>query len=138
MELLLTRRPSSDGCTLGELSADGVFVAFSLEPDEDEPDAPAIPAGRYPVTINYSIRFKRLLPLIEHVPDRQGIRVHPGNSEFDTDGCILLGLAQVNAGIEHSREACQRFQSLIAPDLAKGFPVWLTIQNQPKARSVKA
>jgi len=133
MELLLNRRPSSRGVTLGELYTDGgVFVAFSLEPDADDADHPAIPVGRYPVTITPSLRFRRMLPLIEHVPHRQGIRVHPGNDARDTDGCILLGLAQVNDGIEHSREACQRFQSLIALPLAKGEDVWLTVQQQPK------
>ncbi len=131
MELLLTRHHSSGGCTLGELSAEGVFLAFSCEPDEEQPDHPAIPAGRYPVAITYSFRFKRLLPLIERVPGRSGIRIHPGNDAEDTEGCILLGLAQVNNGVEHSQEACQRVQSLIAQPLAHDEPVWLTIQNQP-------
>lgn len=127
MDLHLVRRPAQDGAVLGDLLADGVHVAFTLEDDED-----AIPTGTYPVVITYSMRFKRLLPLVDRVPGRLGIRIHPGNSADDTTGCILLGLTETQGEVLHSREACQRFQSLIAPELAHGRPVTLTVTQQPQ------
>lgn len=51
----------------------------------------AIPPGEYEVIVNYSERFKQMMPLILNVPNFQGIRIHPGNTEKDTDGCILVG-----------------------------------------------
>lgn len=51
-----------------------------------------IPAGEYPLTITYSPRFKRRLPLINNVPGRSGIRIHAGNYARESEGCLLMGL----------------------------------------------
>ena len=52
-----------------------------------------IPAGTYPVERTWSPRFKKFLPLIENVPDREGIRIHRGTIPEHSKGCILLDLA---------------------------------------------
>ncbi len=52
-----------------------------------------IPAGIYPVEKTWSPRFKKFLPLIENVPDRDGIRIHRGTIPEHSKGCILLNLA---------------------------------------------
>ena len=52
-----------------------------------------IPAGTYPVERTWSPRFKKFLPLIENVPDREGIRIHRGALPEHSKGCILLDLA---------------------------------------------
>ena len=52
-----------------------------------------IPAGTYPVERTWSPRFKKFLPLIENVPDRDGIRIHRGALPEHSKGCILLDLA---------------------------------------------
>ena len=52
-----------------------------------------IPAGTYPVERTWSPRFKKFLPLIENVPDREGIRMHRGSIPEHSKGCILLDLA---------------------------------------------
>ena len=43
-----------------------------------------IPAGIYPLRRTWSPKFKKLLPLIDEVPDREGIRIIgvPGNFNF--------------------------------------------------------
>jgi len=60
----------------------------------------AIPTGIYKINITYSnkfgkrswaIRFEGKLPLIEDVKGFEGIRIHPGNTNKDTLGCILVG-----------------------------------------------
>ena len=48
-----------------------------------------IPAGKYPVSLTWSPKFKKLLPLIENVPEREGIRIHKGTKPEHSEGCIL-------------------------------------------------
>ena len=52
-----------------------------------------IPAGTYPVESIWSPRFKKFLPLIKDVPDRDGIRIHKGSIPEHSKGCVLLDLA---------------------------------------------
>lgn len=94
MKLLLKRQPSSAKSTIGELYVDGVFECHTLEDvvrDVKIHGETAIPAGTYKVIINMSNRFKRLLPLLLNVPDFEGVRIHSGNSDADTSGCVLVG-----------------------------------------------
>ena len=52
-----------------------------------------IPAGTYPVSLTWSPKFKKLLPLIENVPEREGIRIHMGTKPEHSEGCILTNAA---------------------------------------------
>ena len=70
-------------------------------PFEDEPETCRtlenadflIPAGTYPLERTWSPKFKKLLPLVEEVPDREGIRIHKGTIPEHSEGCILTDLA---------------------------------------------
>jgi len=48
-----------------------------------------IPAGTYPLELTWSPRFKKLLPILRNVPDREGIRIHMGTKPEHSEGCIL-------------------------------------------------
>ena len=81
--------------TLGKMFIDNEFYAYTLEdsvrkPGQKVPGKTAIPAGSYKVTVTYSPHFKKMLPLINDVPEFDGIRIHGGNSAADTNGCILV------------------------------------------------
>ena len=52
-----------------------------------------IPAGTYPVENTGSPKFKKFLPLIKDVPERDGIRIHKGTIPEHSKGCVLLDLA---------------------------------------------
>ena len=52
-----------------------------------------IPAGTYPVENTWSPKFKKFLPLIKDVPDRDGLRIHKGTIPEHSKGCVLLDLA---------------------------------------------
>ena len=142
MNLLLEREPSGASCTIGNLQVDGDFQCYTLEDVVREVEGQpaeswkqygktAIPAGTYKVRITYSNRFKRDLPLLQAVPGFEGVRIHPGNTDADTEGCILPGMriAPHGEAVEQSRAAFDRlFEKIDAAEKA-GEEVWITITN---------
>lgn len=108
MLLELTRGKSSAKSTIGMLKVDGFFECYTLEdvvrPEKIKGET-AIPAGTYKVILNESVRFKRLLPLVLSVPGYEGVRIHPGNTDADTEGCILVGTTCLTDFVGNSRLA---------------------------------
>ena len=49
-----------------------------------------VPALIYKVQVSKSPKFRRLLPLLEQVPGRSGIRFHRGTKPEHSKGCILV------------------------------------------------
>lgn len=100
MHILLKRTGfNNPKSTEGRLYIDGVFECFTLEDTDRKleaggtkiPNQTAIPRGVYNVTITFSNHFQKLLPLVENVPNYDGVRIHSGNTDADTEGCILVG-----------------------------------------------
>ena len=61
-----------------------------------------IPEGTYPLSITYSPKFQKRLPLISNVPNREGIRIHRGSLPEHSTGCVLTdaaGMANIQAFI---------------------------------------
>ena len=122
MELLLKRIYKGNKYTIGKLYIDGEWfcdtiedVVRSLPKDcshtskgrnceckEKVYRETAIPAGTYKVILSYSNRFKRILPEILNVPHFLGIRIHRGNTEQDSAGCIILGENKVKGKVINS------------------------------------
>ena len=97
LELTLARINLTAKNTIGVLRHDNSFLCYTLEdrvrpPGEKVFAETAIPAGRYQVRMTYSMRFKKIMPLLMDVPGFAGIRIHGGNTEADTEGCILVGM----------------------------------------------
>jgi len=108
MVIKIKRLHKTDSSTIGELTIDGKFECYTLEDKEREVKIKcetAIPKGTYKVIINQSNRFKKLLPLVLNVPNFEGIRIHPGNTNHDTEGCILVGRTRSKDFIGQSRKA---------------------------------
>ena len=49
-----------------------------------------IPAGTYPLRLTWSPRFRKNMPLIDEVPEREGIRIHMGTRPEHSTGCVLV------------------------------------------------
>ena len=114
MKIEIKRLYKTENSTIGELKVDGKFECYTLEDKEREVKIKcetAIPKGTYKVIINQSNRFKKLLPLLLNVPNFEGVRIHPGNTNHDTEGCILVGRNKSKDFIGQSRKA---FESLFA------------------------
>jgi hypothetical protein len=108
MDLKVLRKELTAKSTIGELHVDGEFACFTLE-DAVRPvkikGVTAIPAGIYEVVVNFSQRFKRPLPLLLNVPNFDGVRIHAGNTDADTEGCLLVGKTKGRDFIGGSRAA---------------------------------
>jgi len=83
------------------------------------PGKTAIPYGTYEVVISYSNRFKKMLPLLLNVPGFEGIRIHSGNVDADTEGCLLPGINKSIDSITESRKAMVSVMAGITKALKK-------------------
>lgn len=102
IHLDLFRRWFDPDRTLGELWIHaGEFVAFTLEPGWNDEDHPHVQPGEYRLEPHNGPRFKDTWALVgdglSHYPTagvaRSAVLIHPGNTDDDTLGCILLGLS---------------------------------------------
>lgn len=124
MELLLTRTRCTEKCTEGTLTA-GDASYYTLERPLADPEHPAIPEGRYPVTLYNSPRFKRTVLLLHGVPGREAIEIHAGNTVGDSKGCILVGKSRLGPGvIGTSRVALAELVELVRA------PIFITIAKE--------
>lgn len=113
MNLTLERFEFSADYTIGKLYVDGFYECYTLEDgirDVKIKGKTAIPTGTYKVIVDFSNRFQREMPLILNVRGFEGVRFHSGNTDKDTEGCILVGLIW-NGGdfIGNSRAAYSHF-----------------------------
>lgn len=92
MKIRVERKWPRDKYIIGRIYIDGKYICNSLEPAwKNNARYTAIPPGTYEVILNYSPKFRRVLPLLLNVPGRSSIRIHKGNYPKDTQGCILPG-----------------------------------------------
>ena len=73
----------------------------------------AIPTGTYKVIISYSNKFKKQMPLLLNVPGFAGIRIHTGNTEKDSLGCILVGKNKAVGKVLESRDTYNKLFSIL-------------------------
>jgi len=136
MKLELHRTVFGPTCTTGKLSVDGVFECYTLEDVVREPfvkvdGRTAIPAGTYNITVNMSERFHRMMPLLTNVPQFEGVRIHPGNTATDTEGCILVGkqIDATNTALMMSRIAFDMLYAKIDREFGRGQQMSIQITN---------
>lgn len=85
MELItIKRKKNTDKSCIGEVYFENSFFSNSMEDTVrlngvKIQGQTAIPAGKYRIALDYSERFKKILPHILDVPNFTGIRVHAGN-----------------------------------------------------------
>ena len=83
----LTRKDKDGKAVRGCLRIEGQEIATLENVDY------IIPVGIYAISVTWSPRFKRMLPLVEQVPGRSGIRFHRGTRPEHSRGCILVSAA---------------------------------------------
>ena len=81
---LIRNKPHGSAIT-GRLIIDGTFFCNTLERKGYQ----ILPLC-YHVAVTQSPKFKRLLPIVQNVPNRSGIRIHRGTKPEHSTGCILV------------------------------------------------
>lgn len=143
MKMVLNRHPTGLTCTIGDLSVDGEHFCHVLEdPIREKPGIPvekwkvkgdtAIPAGRYGVEITWSGRFKCDLPLLIAVPGFEGIRIHAGNTNADTEGCLLVGNWRGGEFIYNSRATLESLMDLMEIANISKRVITIEVNNPPE------
>ena len=142
MELRLERKYRSSKYCIDKLYINGKYFSDALEdPDRGLTDSMSleeikkikvkgntcIPYGTYNVTITYSPKFKRTLPLINKVKGFEGIRVHNGNTPQDSSGCVLLGFNKIKGQVIDSKVTVNKFIDIVQKALNKGEKVTIEI-----------
>jgi hypothetical protein len=136
MNLEIVRKIFTDESTVGDFLIGGVRYYYSLEDkdrqrQEDGSIIPwtrdlkvygetAIPYGRYEVITNFSARFKTVMPLLINVQDYEGVRIHSGNTDENTEGCPLIGFTKADNFIGQSKKAFEDFMPRLVAALKKG------------------
>jgi hypothetical protein len=143
VEILFDRDVRSMNSTLSKVYVDAVFECFALE-DVDRGlksempldeiafrklrGATCIPEGKYKCIVTFSNRFQRDLPLLVNVPGFEGIRIHPGNTAENTDGCLLPGEARTKDFVSNSVMTFNRLFEKIKTALAADQQIWVIIK----------
>ena len=146
LELRLIRYSSQKIDTLGIFKDEiGEFFSYSIEDEKRDikiSGETRIPEGRYPLkirkedtdlTLKHRIAYNKgeITPWfffhieICNIPNFKGVYIHVGNTEKDTEGCLLLGDKINNNTLEpgllsNSTNAIKRFYLRYYPILLKG------------------
>ena len=127
MKLLLKRTTKFPTCIIGELYLDGLLQCYTLE-DLERPVKVAgqtcIPLGLYQVVLDHSDHIGKITPHLLEVPGFSGIRIHSGNTDKDTEGCILVGQSKHQGYIEGSKAA---FEALLKKLSLSTAPITIQI-----------
>lgn len=149
MEIHLARMSCDNDSTLGRLYVDDTFACHTVE---DEPRSikvrgeTRIPAGRYQIKLRtvggfharalakYGAWHKGMLWL-QDVPGFEYILIHTGNTEKDTDGCIIVGSGVIPNGrgggsVTGSVDAYKKLYPMVRDELLAGRQVWITVADE--------
>ena len=133
MFLKLYRTESGPVAVTGKLFVDNVAFCDTLEPAKADvapahlyPAPGCIAPGFYPVRLTMSPRFGEILPLIDRVIGRSGIRIHPGNTAADTVGCILVGTRE-GERLLSSKNAFMHLRARMMRAIKNKEEIWIEI-----------
>ena len=115
--------------SLGRLFLNGKFLCDTLEDEYRDIKVHSetrIPAGTYKVELvnspKFSPRYGHDMLWVTNVPNFEGILIHPGNTEKDTSGCILLGRRdQLTATLVDSRATYDSIYKILSPLVKNGL-----------------
>lgn len=128
MEIRVRRIALKDTYTIGKMYIDGEYFCDVLEDRVRDlenqvkvPNKTAIPYGTYDITLDvkstkysdfnkypWAKDYNGYLPRLTNVPLFLGILIHPGNTEHDSSGCLLVGENKVVGKVINSKTTFER------------------------------
>jgi hypothetical protein len=153
MEILVDRKWKKQSYTISNLIIDGEWFCNVLE-DTDrglddqmpeskikelkKPSITAIPRGTYEITLDVtSPRFSKVsfykevcngkLPRLLNVKGFEGILIHAGNTDKDSEGCLLVGVNLEKGKVLNSRETFKKLYKLLKDRKIKGEKITIKI-----------
>lgn len=143
MKLKLKRIYRGNTYTIGRLYIDNEYFCDTLE-DKDRGltsymseeeikslkvySETAIPTGTYKIKVTFSRRFKKKMPVLIGVKGFSGIRIHSGNDETHTSGCILCGFNKEKGKVVNSKVVTSKVYALIENAINNNNEVEITIE----------
>lgn len=150
MKITLQRFVSNAHETIGTLFINGVLAAVTCEDEKRNVKLAGetrIWEGTYQIKFRtegtHHLKYGKMFPEfhkgmleLQNVPQFKFILIHIGNTDADTEGCILVGekfyITPGKLKIENSTLAYQAVYKPIAAALAAGEEVWITIESLEK------
>lgn len=148
MNIKVSRLVDSGDTSIGIVSIDGKFQCFSVEDEKRSVKVRAetrIPEGKYEVVfrtegshhekykVKYGVAHHGMLHVI-NVPNFQFILIHIGNTDEDTEGCLLVGdTLNSNFTVSGSTIAYEKFYKIVSEALLKKEKVtieYIDLQTQ--------
>lgn len=125
-------KQANGNASLGRLFLNGKFLCDTLEDEYRDVKVYAetrIPAGSFQVKLinspKFTPRYGHEMLWVTNVPKFEGILIHPGNTDKNTAGCILLGKRdEKTVTITNSMEIYKATYGKLAPLVKDGL--WLT------------
>ncbi|MFN8349468.1 MAG: DUF5675 family protein [Spirosomataceae bacterium] len=96
------------------------------------PGACAIPTGRYPLVLDFSPKFNKVLLELTGVKGFTETKFHAGNTPVDTAGCLLTGLERRNDEVRYSNQALELLHRSLEP-VFENEAVFLTVNRHTHA-----
>lgn len=141
----LIRKYFTEYSTIGELYLDSKFVCFILEDKDRMLDSEwdlerikrekvygrtAIPTGEYRIEWTFSNRLNKPAPILLRVKGYEGIRIHAGNTNADTLGCLIPGTTMTTDNVQKSRDATLKVWNIIKIAIDNKEQVFINIKRK--------
>lgn len=154
MELLIDRKWKKQSYTISNLYINGEWFCNCLEDadrgldnsmSEDmirtlkKPSITAIPRGTYEITLDVvSPKYSKVqfykdvcngkVPRLKNVKGFDGILIHAGNTEHNTNGCLLCGLNKIKGQVVNSKETFKQLYKLLQDGKSRGEKIIIKIE----------
>jgi hypothetical protein len=128
VNILLRRFQRTSVSTIGRLFIDDRLICYTLEDPIKEGRHVAIPAGTYPLTICMSPQRGYDVLVLEDVPGRPYVDIHPGETPRDADGCIVVGTNHGTDLVKYPRPAFALLFSKVKALLDLKNQVWIIVE----------
>lgn len=126
-EVILRRILSSNDGTFGQMEFNGKIICYTCEDPwrDNKVGESCIPPAWYKVKKYSGTKYKDVWQ-VQKVPKRTAILIHNGNTQKDTEGCILVGDAfmiggKKTIGVTNSVKTLDELRGILPDE----FDLWI-------------